>query len=94
MTKSGGNGGFLSSRFGIARHSAAPKAFAEAEGRHSFVIRYSSFSHTLRRLRGFHVLCVFAEARFAIAPGAVMERLLRFGHVRLFAFPCFKHRGL
>jgi hypothetical protein len=94
MTKSGGNGGFLSSRFGIARHSAAPKVFAEAEVPHSFVIRYSSFSHTLRRLRGFHVLGVFTEARFAVTPGAMMERLLRFGDIRLFAFPSFEHRGL
>jgi len=45
-------------------------------------------------LGGFHVFGVFTEARFAIAPGPVMERLLRFCHVRLIAFPGFKHGSL
>ena len=51
-------------------------------------------SCALRRLRGFHVFGVFTEARFAIAPGAMMERLLRFGDICLIAFPGFKHRSL
>jgi hypothetical protein len=49
---------------------------------------------TLRSLRGFHLLGVFAEARFAVAPGAVMERLLCLRHVRLIAFPGFEHWSL
>src|SRR5437667_12830809 len=46
------------------------------------------------RLRGFHVIGVFTEARFAVAPGAMMERLLRVGHSRRVAFPSFKHGSL
>ena len=53
-----------------------------------------SWFAALRGLRGFHVFGVFTEARFAIAPGAVMERLLCFGHIRLFAFPGFQDRSL
>ena len=48
----------------------------------------------LRRLRGFHLFGVLAVARFAVAPGAVMERLLRLGHVGLIAFPSFEHWSL
>ena len=47
-----------------------------------------------RGFRGFHVLAVFAEARFAVAPGAMMERLLRDSDVRLIASPSFKHWSL
>jgi hypothetical protein len=47
-----------------------------------------------RSLRALHVFGVFTEARFAVAPGAVMERLLRRGDVRLIAFPGFKHWSL
>jgi hypothetical protein len=47
-----------------------------------------------RRLRGFHVFGVFTEARLAIAPRAVVERLLRLGHIRLFTFPGFKNWSL
>src|SRR5205823_14966272 len=42
----------------------------------------------------FHILGIFAEARFAVAPRAVMERLLRSSNLRAVAFPCFKHRSL
>jgi hypothetical protein len=55
--------------------------------------RYNSPTAS-RRLRGFHIFGVFTEARFAVAPGAMVERLLCLGHIRLFAFPGFKHRGL
>jgi hypothetical protein len=47
-----------------------------------------------RSLRALHVFGVLAEARFAVAPGAVMERLLRRGDVRLIAFPSFEHWSL
>jgi hypothetical protein len=53
-----------------------------------------SWFAALRGLRGFHVFGVFTEARFAIAPGAVVERLLRLGHIRLIAFPSLKNRSL
>ena len=49
---------------------------------------------SLRRFRRFHIFGVLTEARFTIAPGAVVERLLRFGDVCLIAFPGFKHRSL
>src|SRR5437899_2689711 len=45
-------------------------------------------------LRGFHFCGVFTEARLAIAPGAVMECLLRLGDIRRIALPSFKHRSL
>jgi hypothetical protein len=46
------------------------------------------------RLSGFHIFGVFTEACFAVAPRAVMECLLRLGHIRLIAFPSFEHWGL
>jgi hypothetical protein len=46
------------------------------------------------RFLRFHFFGVFAEAGFAVARGAVMERLLGLIHVRCIAFPSFKHRSL
>ena len=48
----------------------------------------------LCRFRGFHGFGVFAEAGFAVAKGAVMERPLCVGHVRGLTFPRFEDRRL
>src|SRR5947209_6934798 len=48
----------------------------------------------LRRLRGLHLFGVFAEARFAVAEGAMMECLLRGSYVSRLPFPSFEDRGL
>src|SRR6266487_4876529 len=44
--------------------------------------------------RCLHVSGVFAEARFAVAPGTMMEGLLRSSYVRHLAFPRFEHGSL
>ncbi len=42
----------------------------------------------------FYFFSVFAEPGFAVAPSAVMKRLLRAGHIRRIAPPSFEHRSL
>src|SRR5439155_25543914 len=48
----------------------------------------------LRGLRGFHILAVLAEARFAVAPRTVMECRLSSTDVGCVPFPSFEHRRL
>src|SRR5207237_10689521 len=56
--------------------------------------RFTDSLCPLRRLRVLHVFGVFAEARFAVAEGAMMECLLRGSDVRCTAFPRFQHGSL
>jgi len=85
--------GFLAVAASLFRRAHAPSQHGDAvpwlQALHD--MRWFAF---LCRLGGLHVFDVFAEARLAIAPRAVMERLLCLGQVRLITLPGFQHRGL
>jgi hypothetical protein len=62
-----------------------------AEGLHLTRYLFLALRDGLRR---FYFFSVFAEPSFAVAPGTVMKRLLRTGHIRRIALPSFEHRSL